>query len=145
MKVDIKDKIEFELPDAWGGHVSVIASSRPGVAPGWSVHLISEPLRAPTDAAQYALAQGSVLKANLAAYAVAKEFEFADGGRIIPVREYTWKSDDHDIHQCQAYFIFGDEAWTLTFSAGAEDYAKLRGALPDLLRGIRPSGAKVLR
>ena len=145
MKVGIKDKIELELPEAWGGHVSVIAASRPGVAPGWSVHLTSEPLRAPMDAAQYAMAQGNILQANLAGYAVAKEFEFADGDRKIPVREYSWKNDDHVIHQCQAYFLSGDEAWTLTFSAGPEDYANLRGAIPDLLRGIRPADVRVLQ
>jgi hypothetical protein len=145
VKVDIKDKIEFDLPDAWGGHVSIIASSRAGAAPGWSAHFTSEPLRTPMNAAEYAAAQGSILAANLASYSVAREFEFTESDRNIPVREYTWKPDDHVVHQCQAYFIIDGDAWTLTFSAGAEDYEKLRGAIPDLLRGIRPSGTKVLQ
>lgn len=145
MKVDIKDKVEFDLPDAWGGHVSIIASSRPGVAPGWSAHFTSEPLRTPMNAAEYATAQGSILASNLPSYSVAREFEFSESGRNIPVREYTWKSEDHLLHQCQAYFIIDGEAWTLTFSAAADDYAKLRGAIPDLLRNIRTGSGKALQ
>ena len=145
MKVDIKDKVEFDLPDAWGGHVSIIASSRAGVAPGWSAHFTSEPLNTPMNAAEYAAQQGGILAANLAAYSVSREFEFAESGRNIPVREYSWKSDDHLIHQCQAYFVIDGEAWTLTFTAAPDDYAKLRSAIPDLLRNIRPAGGKVLQ
>lgn len=144
MKVEISNKVELELPEAWGGHASIIASSRPGVAPGWSVHLTSEPLRSAMEATQYALAQGDLLKTALTGYAVTREFEFAEGDRKIPVREYSWKSDDHAIHQCQAYFIVGNEAWTLTFSAGADDYMNLRTAIPDLLRGVRAAGGKAL-
>jgi hypothetical protein len=137
VKIGIQNTISFELPDNWGGRASIVATSAPGATPGWSTHLSSEPLMQPIEPAAYAKAQGAVLKANLASFNESRFFEFNEDGRAIPVREFSWKNDDQDIYQCQAYFIFGDSAWTLTVSAGSEDYPRLRTAIPQLLRGVR--------
>ena len=140
MKIGIENTIVFELPDGWGGRAAITASSAPGATPGWSTHLSSEPLLQQMDASAYARMQGEVLKANLTAFNESHFFEFIDGDRTIPVREYSWKNDDQDIFQCQAYFVFSSNAWTLTVSAGSQDYPKLRVAIPELLRGVREAG-----
>jgi hypothetical protein len=142
VKIGIENSIVFELPDSWGGRAAITAFSAPGASPGWSTHLSSEPLLQPIDALTYAGLQLATLKANLASFNESRFFEFTEGERTIPVREYSWKNDDHDIFQCQAYFVFGSNAWTLTFSAGSEDYGKLRVAIPELLRGVHDTASE---
>jgi hypothetical protein len=142
VKIGIKDSIIFELPDSWSGRAAITASSVPGVSPVWSTHLSSEPLIQPMDAPAYAQAQGNVLKANLSSFNENRFFEFTESERTIPVREYSWKNENQEIFQCQAYFVFGSNAWTLTVSSGSDDYAKLRISIPDLLRGVRDASLK---
>lgn len=129
------DSFDFAVPDAWRAKMVLGFSAPDGTR---TVNLSNEPLADPLDAAAYADQQADVLGAALEGYEEIARYDYPGADGAVPVREYAWTAHGARIRQCQAYFVVGGEAWTMTFSAADDAYDAFREEFPALIHAFSP-------
>ena len=140
MRISFGSRFAFDIDDGWTRTLALSLVDKSAGPPGFSLTVTNEQLPAGSSAAGYAAAQGEVLQRSLKDYAEIRASHFDTGRALVPVREYSWRQEGAEIAQCQAYFVEGQEAWTLTFTATAEAYPALRPQIPALIRSVLSGG-----